>query len=595
MEGESKDRFTPHWRLWVAIFWVAASVLMIWERRNGIRWFALGDTDDNMRMMQVRALIEGQGWFDLAQHRLSGSNIHWSRLVDLPIAAIKLVLTPFTGGLIAEKAAVTLAPLLPMAVAMTAVAVTCRRLLSPKAFALGVGLLVCAHSARSMWSPLRIDHHGWQLAMLALAMMALVDPKRARGGALLGVATALSLVIGLEMLLYFTVAGGLIVLMWIRDGGQARRLATYGATLSGGSALGYLLFASYANRFPVCDALSPVWLSAMVAAGAVAVLLSLVRQGDWKVRLVLAAVAGALLAGAFVLAWPDCVGRLEQSSPELERLWLSKVREALPIYRHPTSMVAVMVSLPIIGLIGYCVMLWRSRRDPDILIPWAGAGALALLSAALLLWQTRAVPAAQLLSLPGVAALGWLLIPWFQSKTNAVLRIVGTVAVFVLISGLGTLYATWLVPQEKTKGRKAVEVANNRCPTLPALAPIARLERGLVLSFVDLGPRLITVTPHDAVTGPYHRNARQIIDVMRTWRGDAANARRTVERYGADYVLICPGMSESTIYRSEAPGGFYVQLARGQVPDWLERVALPANSPYKMWRVIRSGSPESRR
>ncbi len=91
----------------------------------------------------------------------------------------------------------------------------------------------------------------------------------------------------------------------------------------------------------------------------------------------------------------------------------------------------------------------------------------------------------------------------------------------------------------------------------------------MVLTFVDLGPRLITVTPHDAITGPYHRNARQIIDVMRAWRGDEANARATVERYRVDYLLICPNLSESTIYRSEAPRGFYMQLMRGKVPAWL--------------------------
>ena len=121
---------------------------------------------------------------------------------------------------------------------------------------------------------------------------------------------------------------------------------------------------------------------------------------------------------------------------------------------------------------------------------------------------------------------------------------------------------------------------------MAALRPIALQPKGQVLTFVDLGPRLITVTHHDAIIGPYHRNAEQILDVMRTWRGDAANARRTVERYGIDYVLICPNLSESTIYRAEAPRGFYVQLARGRVPDWLEPVELPERSPYRMWRVV---------
>jgi hypothetical protein len=51
-------------------------------------------------------------------------------------------------------------------------------------------------------------------------------------------------------------------------------------------------------------------------------------------------------------------------------------------------------------------------------------------------------------------------------------------------------------------------------------------------------------------------------------------------------VLICPGMSESTIYLAEAPKGFYVQLLKGQVPPWLQRIALPKNSPYRAWNVV---------
>jgi hypothetical protein len=134
--------------------------------------------------------------------------------------------------------------------------------------------------------------------------------------------------------------------------------------------------------------------------------------------------------------------------------------------------------------------------------------------------------------------------------------------------------------------RRTINIANNRCPTLAALRPIARQPRGLVLTFVDLGPRLIAVTPHDAITGPYHRNSRQIIDVMHVWRGDADNAHRTALRYHVDYLLICPNLSESTVYRAEAPRGFYMQLIANKVPGWLQPVPLPANSPYRMWRVV---------
>lgn len=589
--GRGLDRLDRHWRLLLLLFWLAVAGYMLFDRWGAIRAFALGDTDDNLRMMQVRALLEGQGWFDLRQYRLnppSGADIHWSRLVDLPIAGLKLLLAPFLGGRLAEQVAVAVAPLLPMLAAMAALAITVRRLIDPRAFAFAIALLACAGSARGMWAPLRLDHHGWQLALLALLVAALTDPKRARGGVLLGIATATSLAIGMELLPYLALAGGTAVLRWIIDPGQARRLAAYGVALAGGCSLAFLIFASEANRAPVCDALSPVWLSAMVAAGAIALSLSYLPAGRWPARLGGAALGGALLAVAFALAWPDCLGRLERSSPELERLWLSKVREAMPVYRHGARTAANILTLPIAGLIGYALMLWRNRRQPEQLIPWASIALPAAVAAGLLLWQTRASPAAQLLSIPGATALVWLAILWFRRQKLMLVRVSGIVGAFLVASGLATGYVNHFFPAETPPGRRAVNIANNRCPTMAALRPVALQPKGVVLTFVDLGPRLITVTPHDAIAGPYHRNARQILDVMRTWRGDEANARRTVERYRVDYLLICPNLSESTIYRAEAPEGFYAQLVRGKVPDWLQPVRLPRGSPYRMWRVTRA-------
>ena len=42
-----------------------------------------------MRLVEVRDLIAGQGWFDLTQHRLDppGVSMHWSRVIDAPLAA----------------------------------------------------------------------------------------------------------------------------------------------------------------------------------------------------------------------------------------------------------------------------------------------------------------------------------------------------------------------------------------------------------------------------------------------------------------------------------------------------------------------------
>jgi hypothetical protein len=51
------------------------------------------DPDSAMRLVQVRDLLSGQGWFDLTQHRLGlgGVEMHWSRLIDAPMATLLAV------------------------------------------------------------------------------------------------------------------------------------------------------------------------------------------------------------------------------------------------------------------------------------------------------------------------------------------------------------------------------------------------------------------------------------------------------------------------------------------------------------------------
>src|SRR5438270_6140357 len=55
-EGRALDWLGRHWKLVTLICWLAFCAWSIFESWNQIRWFGLGDTDDNMRIMQVRAL-----------------------------------------------------------------------------------------------------------------------------------------------------------------------------------------------------------------------------------------------------------------------------------------------------------------------------------------------------------------------------------------------------------------------------------------------------------------------------------------------------------------------------------------------------------
>ena len=78
-----------HWIKLTLIAWACIAIFFVVQRWSAIHWLSLGDTDDNMRLMQVRAWLDGQGWYDLRNYRLNppqGFDIHWSRIVDLPIA-----------------------------------------------------------------------------------------------------------------------------------------------------------------------------------------------------------------------------------------------------------------------------------------------------------------------------------------------------------------------------------------------------------------------------------------------------------------------------------------------------------------------------
>jgi hypothetical protein len=589
-ESRVVDIVERRWKLIVVLVWLGFCAWFIFTKWNDIRLFGLGDTDDNMRIMQVRALLHGQDWYDLRQYRLNpplGANIHWSRLVDLPIAGLILGLRPLLGGTGAERWAVAIAPLLPYLLLLYALALTARRLIDPRAYPLAILGLFFAGSTNGMFMPERIDHHGWQLALLALSIAAIADPKRVRGGLVLGISTALSLAIGLEMIIYLALAGAAMVLSWVDDGDERERLGAYAVALAGGCAVAFLAFASYDNRNPVCDALSPVWLSDALLGGALMYGLAWLSPGDWKRRLALALAAGAVIVAFHVLMWPHCVQRLEGVSPEVDRLWLSHVKEARPVYRHGWRIATLIVALPITGAIGWGLLIWMWRNDRKRLRAAIGAAVPGFAASLLLLWQTRTGPAAQMMALVGAAALVWFLMPFFWRSKYSLVRVAGAVLIAILGAGAVVPLVVDFIPEPKPTPRDiAIGKANRLCGSMWGMRPVALQPKGMVFTFVDLGPRLITVTNHDAVAGPYHRNGQQIADVMNAWRGTADQAHQLIAKYHSTYVLSCPNSSTTTIFMSEAPRGFYGQLQRGQVPKWLAPVDLPKDSPFKMWKVV---------
>jgi len=606
------------WKWLVFLAWAIIASAYLYTYAGAMHYMSLGDTDDNMRYLQVRDWLNGQSWWDLTQHRMDpprGANIHWSRLVDLPIAALMLGLQPLVGATRATELALGIAPLLPLLPLMLALAFITRRLSEHgHGWAIAALLPLCADMGLSMYMPMRIDHHGWQLALTAITLAGLVDRKWIRGGLVAGVASALSVAIGMEMMVYLAGAGGLIALRWVFKGGAARRMVPYALALSATTALSYVFFASNANRASVCDALSPVWTTLLILAGAMLFVLGQIPFRRWQSRLAAGVLGGgALLLFAYAL-WPGCLSGAYQISPELQRSWLVYIREAKPITVQTRIVWLPLIALPVAGLLSSLAGCWAVRRDRDRLWAWGTVALMILFSGALLFWQIRVGPAAQLLAIPPVAWLAWALLSGIvrgpMHRRVVALTAAAALACAIFIYPLYSPLVAAFTPKKSgspAPGAKAKPKpnANARCRTLPALAPLDQLPPAVIFTMVDLGPRIIALTHHSVIAGPYHRNGTAILDIHHAMDGSPERFRQIAAAHGARYLLICPGFPEGTIYQQRSPQGFYAWMIRGRVPAWLTPVSLktPLQLPYTLYRInyqdlrpaknARSNSPAS--
>ena len=652
------DRFVHReWRWIVAIAWLVIAAIYLDRYGPAIHYLSLGDTDDNMRYLQVRDWLNGQSWWDLRQYRLDppgGADIHWSRLVDLPIAGLMLFFRLFTDSARADELALGVAPLLPLLVLMLALAFLARRLAPAErghGWFFAMLLPLGAGMGLAMFMPLRVDHHGWQLAFTATTLAGLVDRKWARGGLVAGISSAASVVIGMEMMIYLAGAGALVALRWVFKQGAARRLRPYALGLGGTTAIGYALFASNANRLPVCDALSPVWTSILILAAGVLFAITCLPLRRWPQRFAAAAMGGLIVGGFAFAFWPQCLTGAYQLSPELERSWLIYIREAKPVYVQPASSWAPMLALPVAGLLCGLAGCWAARRDSERLWAWGTVTLMIAFAVALTFWQIRAGPAAQLLAIPPVAWALWaLLARLFTGGIGGRLLAVGGL---VLLGGAANSYSLYPLAAEALSGnapapapttpaqgargtgngspagtaardrpaggnvsengngnaapaaasvtssttprpanaaggaRHQTRRSEARCRTQPALIALNQIAPATIFTLVDLGPRLIAITHHRAIAGPYHRNGKAILDIHHAFDGTPEQFRAIAAAHGADYLLYCPNFPEGTIYQRRSPGGFYARLAHGERMPFLTPVRLKFGGelPFTLYRI----------
>lgn len=491
-----------------------------WRDRANLAALQLPDTDDAVRLQQIRDWLAGQPFADLVQHRFAdGLAMHWSRLADLVPGAVVAGLAPLVGRHAAEVAAVIVWPALLFGLALALLARIAAVMRAPAGVAIVVGAL--AFPATALFLPGRIDHHGLQLVLLLGLVAALLAPRGAASGAGIALAMTLGLVVGLETAPLLLLGGVLPVLGWIAGrGGAARQLAALAAVLLVTLGLAEWIFAPAQFGYPACDGFTrPVWRAALAGGASLAVLAGLGRfVGARRYRLGLAVAVGSLAAVFALWTAPACLAPYGGVAPALAVRWLARVGEAQPLFAAPLATVVGQCGLMLAGLAAVAVALWRTR-DPG----WAILALFQLVAAGLAVWQLRGANAGALL---GVPALAWLIGQARMRGTGALVTAWLAAAGIIYPLAAGTLPAS---PDAEPPA----------CNDPATLAALDRLPPGLVAGPIDLGAWGLAATRHRFLAAPYHRNGAGNAAAFAILDGPAQAAAPLLARWRVDYIATC--------------------------------------------------------
>lgn len=573
--------------LMITLGWAAISLMLalasphLAERR-------FPDVDDALRLVQVRDLLAGQAWFDVHQYRIAppeGTLMHWSRLVDIPLAASLWLLMLVLPAAQAELITTIAIPLLLLLATMLVVG----RLASER---LGGAVAVCAGLAMvvapvvaTQFQPMRIDHHGWQILCVAVALWAVFRHETRRGAIIAGLAMASGMLISLETIVMAASFAALLTLRWLADPRASIWLVRYLQSLALGLAGLFAATRGLGDLAPHCDVIAPAHLGffGIVAIGAS--LLAL-RRGLHPAAL-LAGLAASGLAGLVWVGWmaPACLAPpFAGLDPLVRDNWYLNVTEGLPIWRRPLpeALPAALQTLLALAIAGYAAL----RGAPPTRGWWREYAVLLALAILAGFATYRSIAFAGMMA---TIPLGWFtmqMIARWQASPRLLGKL-GAVAMLyaALLPGAIILLALSVIDPVNTKQISGATASN--CALQRNAHKLDALTPAKLFAPLDLGPGILNYSHHSIVASGHHRSERRMRDVIAAFTSDAETARKLVLANDAQFVVVCTDLMEVALYQTK--GGhdsLAARLAKDAPPAWLEPVALGMPESFRVWRVV---------
>jgi hypothetical protein len=583
------------------LFWAAISAFFVVRAIVSAPHVPLiGDTDDAMRLVVVRDFLAGQNWFDHLQYRMNtpfGAELHWSRLVDLPIAAMILLFRPFAGDF-AETLTLYAWPLLLLLLLLWQSAALTTKLVGREGLLPALALPILSPAVWPQFSPGRLDHHSIQilltLVLVRCSIAALTRPRWAAGA---GIAAATGLAIGAEALPAAVSAVLVFGVLWVVRPECARALRSFGLSFAG-AALVHLVIAQPSSAWfaPACDALSIVYVAAAAGVGAAFALLSLLPSAPrWSAlgRFAAAGLAGLAVLGGLYTLYPDCFrGPYAALDPWLVTNWLDRISEATPLLAGISRSPDLALGLGAPPLLGLAILVWRVvRGSPARRSQWLVLGAYLAVADMIMLLQVRGAHMAMPLAVPAGA---WLIVrarQWYLRR-GGVAGVAALVGTWLAFAGVAVMLIVHLCSQaiaEVVPGADEATAATAAPETVACLLPsaftgLAQLPVSRIMAPIDLGSHLLLFTPHSVVAAPYHRNQQGVRDAFEFFNRPIGEARAILQRRGIDLVVVCPGMPELMGLPDTADDSFGRLYGAKPLPGWLTPVPL-AGTPLQVFRV----------
>jgi hypothetical protein len=584
-----------------------------------LRTGQLADPDDYMRLDEVINWLQGQGWFDVTQPRMAPNAhtvIHWSRLVDLPIAFVMLPFIPMLGLPSAAMIASWIVPpvlfgmMLCLAVAMARVFVTDERA------NMAAPLLLFAPALLFNFTPGRVDHHAYQILIAGCGIYCLSKILQSARDWPYAVAAAIAFACGLWI--------GTEALPWLLlfilclsytaawNGGFALRTAAiFGAAFA--TATTVLLFAAlpsadFNDRALSWFSFADIILAALTAC--VFLLFWLIGRltHDRFLRLALLTVLGSMATLAFVVLVPDILsGPFASYDTFNSTIALDNISEAQPLghafwidHYNPLTWQRALnafihtLFLPLLalGAVGYNLHNKKNKSRQ--------------------LWLIQGV----FMELFTLAPLTWLLVQSWMfcgKRLKNRQRFGAECAFFMLLGPLPVLLLPSLF-DPATLYRDIVLFPAARTAdscNLKAAADFMGERYGLknltLMTGMNEGPEILFRTPYNVIGGNYNVSGNP--DVFRFFRArDEANAENILHKWHADLVLTCrniapflAGFDHAELGRTaylqpQSDGKLHLvssrshptlieRLVNGKPPDWLKPVEIPGNSDYLLFEV----------